>query len=376
MNLKKRSFETTKMSERIEPVIQIGSRKIGRRHPAFIVAEISGNHGHDYNRAVRLLKAAKDAGADAVKLQTYTPDTITIDCDNEYFAIKAGQWSGRNLHDLYKEAFTPWEWQPKLKKLGDEMGIEVFSTPFDPTSVDFLENEVGVNVFKIASFEVVDIPLLERVARTGKPVIMSTGMASLAETELAVGTLRKGGSPAVALLRCASAYPATPSQMNLATIRHLADAFDCVAGLSDHTLSPAVSIAAVALGASIVEKHFILSRTDGGPDAAFSIEPEELRQTVEMIRHAEAAVGRVAFGAGPGEKDSVVFRKSLFVVEEMKKGDVFTTRNLRVIRPGHGLSPVELPRILGRVAAADISRGTPLSCTLVGGWKSRREALE
>ncbi|MDD5306758.1 MAG: pseudaminic acid synthase [Deltaproteobacteria bacterium] len=346
--------------------MKINSRDIGSSHPAYFIAEMSGNHGHDFDRAVRLVRAAQKAGADAVKLQTYTADTITIDCDNEYFHISEGPWAGRNLHDLYEEAHTPWEWQPKLKKLGDELGIEVFSTPFDPTSVEFLETEVGVNVYKVASFEVVDIPLLEKVASTKKPVIMSTGMATLAEIDRAVRTLRDGGAPAVALLRCVSSYPATPDQMNLATIPHLAETFGCVAGLSDHTLSPAVPVAAVALGAKIVEKHFTLSRADGGPDAAFSLEPDELRHTVEMIRHAEAAVGRVTYGAGLDEAGSVVFRKSLFVVEDVKKGEQFTAQNVRVIRPGHGLSPIELPRVFGKMAVKDICRGTPLSWEMIG----------
>jgi pseudaminic acid synthase len=343
-----------------------GNRLVSPVTATYIIAEMSGNHGRDYGRAEALVKAAAAAGVNAVKLQTYTADTITLKCDNEYFRISGGLWDGRNLHELYQEAYTPWEWQPRLKKLGDELGVEVFSTPFDPTSVDFLEKEVGVNLYKIASFEVVDIPLLEKVAATRKQVIMSTGMATLAEIDRAVRTLREGGCPDIALLKCVSSYPATPDQMNLATIPHLAEAFDCVAGLSDHTLSPAVSIAAVALGARIIEKHFTLSRADGGPDAAFSLEPDELAATVRAVRDAEAAIGRVSYGAGLGEEGSVVFRKSLFAVEDVKKGEVFTSRNVRVIRPGHGLPPAELGLVLGRRAAADVTRGTPLCWDLVG----------
>jgi pseudaminic acid synthase len=344
---------------------QIAGRAVGPASPTYIIAEMSGNHGHDYKRAVRLVRAAKEAGADAVKLQTYTADTITIDCDNEYFKIKEGPWAGRNLHDLYAEAHTPWEWQPKLKRLGDELGIEVFSTPFDVTAVDFLEDEVGVSVYKIASFEVVDIPLLQRIASTKKPVIMSTGMATLAEIDSAVRTLRIGGTPEIALLRCVSSYPAMPEQMNLESLPHLALAFDCVVGLSDHTLSPAVSVAAVALGARMIEKHLTLSRADGGPDAAFSLEPAELQQTVRMIRDAEVALGHVSYGAGVGEEGSVAFRKSIFVVDDVKKGERFTKKNVRVIRPGHGLSPQFMPQVLGRRAEYDLRRGTPLTWDLL-----------
>jgi len=341
----------------------------GIDYPTYIIAEMSGNHGRDFSRAVQLVRAAKDAGADAVKLQTYTAETITLDCDNKFFRMGGGLWAGRTLYGLYEEAHTPWEWQPKLRMVGKELGIEVFSTPFDPTAVDFLEREVGVELYKIASFEVVDIPLLQRVARTKKPVIMSTGMATLAEIDRAVRTLREGGTREVALLRCVSAYPATPGQMNLATIPHLAEAFSCVAGLSDHTLSPAVAVAAVALGAKIVEKHFTLSRADGGPDAAFSLEPDELKDTIRMIRDAEAAIGRVSYGAGVGEEGSIVFRKSIFVVADVKEGERFTERNVRVIRPGHGLCPAEMPLILGRTATVDIACGTPLGWEMVGGPK-------
>jgi pseudaminic acid synthase len=340
--------------------IAFAGRTIGENHPTFIIAEMSGNHGHDYGRAEAILRAAAEAGADAVKLQTYTADTITLNCDNEYFKISEGPWAGRTLYDLYEEAHTPWGWQPKLKALGDSLGVEVFSTPFDATAVDFLENEVGVNLYKIASFEVVDIPLLEKVASTGKPVIVSTGMATLAEIDLAVRTLREGGAPQIALLKCVSSYPAKPDQMNLATIPHLAQTFDCVAGLSDHTLSPAVAVAAVTLGAVIVEKHFTLARTDGGPDSGFSLEPEELRQTVKMIRDAETAIGHVRYGVGAAEKSNALFRKSLFIAKDIKRGELITNQNVRSVRPGHGLPPRELKKVLGCRARQDLARGEPL----------------
>lgn len=343
-----------------QPTATIDDRTIGPGHPTFFIAEISANHNRDLGRAEELIRVAADAGADAVKLQTYTADTMTLDCDNEYFRIIEGPWAGQTLHNLYQKAYTPWEWQPKLKELGDSLGVEVFSTPFDSTAVDFLENEVGVNLYKIASFEVVDIPLLEKVAATGKPVVMSTGMASLAEIDHAVRTLRKGGTSQIALLKCVSSYPATPDQMNLATIPHLAEAFKCVAGLSDHTLSPAVSVAAVALGARIVEKHITLSRAGGGPDAAFSLEPDELSHTIRMVRDAEAAVGRIAYGIGVGEKSNALFRKSVFVAEPIDEGALFTTQNLRVVRPGHGLRPGEIGLVLGCRAARSLSPGTPL----------------
>ena len=350
------------MTQRRKPEFKFLDRIIGEEQATFFIAEMSGNHGHSYERAEKMLRAAAAAGADAVKLQTYTADTITIDCDNEYFRIGEGSlWSGRTLHELYDEAHTPWEWQPRLKKLGDALGVEVFSTPFDATAVDFLEQEVGVNLYKIASFEVVDIPLLEKVASTGKPVIMSTGMASLAEIDLAVKTLREGGSGDIALLRCVSSYPAEPEQMNLATIPHLSQSFDCVAGLSDHSLSSAVAVAAVTLGARIVEKHFTLAREDGGPDAAFSLEPAELAETIRAIREAEAAVGRVRYGAGVGEAGNVVFRKSVFVVKDIKKGELLSTKNIRVIRPGNGASPIFYKNVLGKRASRDFVRGTPLS---------------
>jgi pseudaminic acid synthase len=344
---------------------KIGRRAIGPGEPVYIVAEMSANHNQDYDQAVRIIHAAKAAGADAVKLQTYTPDTLTIDCDNEYFTIKGTIWEGRKLYDLYGEAYTPWAWQPKLKKIADEIGIDLFSTPFDATALDFLE-EMGVPAHKVASYENVDLPLLRKIAATGKPIIMSTGMATLAELDEAVRTIRDAGGEQLALLKCTSAYPAPVEEMNLRTIPHLAEAFDVVGGLSDHTLDNAVAIAAVALGACIVEKHLTLSRAIPGPDSSFSLEPDELKALVQAIRTVEKAVGRVHYGVSPHEEESRTFRRSLFVVADMKKGDKFTAANVRSIRPGYGLPTRYLEEIIGRRAARDIPRGTPLSWDLVG----------
>ena len=327
---------------------------------AYIIAEVSANHNGSIERAESIVRAAADNGANAVKLQTYTADTMTIPCDNEYFRIKGTLWEGKNLHALYQEAYTPWEWQPRLKALANDLGMDCFSTPFDATAVDFLE-KMDVPCHKVASFEVVDIPLLKKIAATGKPVIMSTGMASLAEIDEAVTTLRGNGTTELALLKCTSAYPAPPEEANLRTIPHLAQAFNCVAGLSDHTLGSAVAVGAVALGARIIEKHFTLARADGGPDSAFSMEPDEFKQMVQDIRTVEKALGSVCYDLTPKQKESKVFRRSLFVVKDMKAGDVFTEENVRSIRPGYGLHPRFLSIILGKQAAINIRQGTPLS---------------
>jgi N-acetylneuraminate synthase len=344
--------------------IRIGTSNIGFGFPAYIVAEMSANHGQDFDQAVKIIQAAKDAGADAVKLQTYTPDTITIDCRNEYFQIKGTIWEGRNLYDLYREAFTPWEWQPKLKAIADELGLDLFSTPFDHSAVDFLE-AMGSPAYKIASFELVDLPLIERVARTGKPLIMSTGMATLAEIDEAVRAARGAGAREIALLKCTSAYPAAPAAMHLRTIPHLAEAFGVPVGLSDHTLGISVPVAAVALGACIVEKHLTLSRSRPGPDSAFSLEPGEFKEMVEAIRMAEQALGEVNYELTEQKAASRVFRRSLFVVADMQAGETFTPENVRSIRPGHGLPPKYLPEVLGKRAIADIPQGTPLSFDLI-----------
>jgi N-acetylneuraminate synthase len=328
---------------------------------------MSANHNQSYDEAVRIIHAAKEAGADAVKIQTYTPDTLTIDCDNEHFRIGEGTlWSGRTLYDLYGEAYTPWDWQPRLKEEAERLGMDLFSSPFDATAVDFLE-KMGVAAYKIASFEVVDLPLIRRAAATGKPIIISTGMSSLAEIDDAVRAAREGGASEIVLLKCTSAYPAPASEMNLRTMPQLGAAFGVPVGLSDHTPGTTVPVVAVALGACMVEKQFTLSRATPGPDSAFSLEPHEFRAMVDAIRTAEAALGQVSFGAGEREAKSRIFRRSLFVVEDVRAGEEFTERNVRSIRPGNGLPPRYLPDILGRHAATDLQRGTPLDWAHVAG---------
>jgi pseudaminic acid synthase len=349
--------------------IGIKNRGIGPGYPAYVIAEMSANHHQNFDRAVKIIEAAKQAGADAIKLQTYTPDTLTIDCDEEYFHIEGTLWEGRTLYDLYQEAYMPWEWQPKLKQVTDDLGLDFFSTAYDVTAVDFLE-EIDIPVYKIASFELVDLPLLRRVAQTGKPIILSTGMATLAEVDEAVRTIREAGGEQLALLKCTSAYPAPPEEMNLCTISHLAQAFDVPVGLSDHTLGIAVAVASVALGACIIEKHFTLSRQDPGPDSAFSLEPHEFKAMVEAVRVAEKALGEVNYEVTAREQESRVFRRSLFVVKDMRAGEVFTGENVRSIRPGHGLNTRYLDEVLGRRAARDIERGTPLN------WDSFKSMIE
>ena len=328
------------------------------------IAELSANHNGSIERAEQIIRAAADAGADAVKLQTYTADTLTIPCDNEYFRIKGTIWEGRTLHDLYQEAFTPWEWTPRLMALAKDLGMDCFSTPFDATAVDFLE-ECDVSRYKIASFELVDIPLLKKVAATGKPVIMSTGMATLGEIDEAVRALRDNGAGELTLLKCTSAYPALPEEANLRTIPHLAQAFGCKAGLSDHTMGSAVAVAAVALGATAIEKHFTLARADGGPDGSFSMEPHEFKQMVQDIHTVEKALGSVCYGLTEKQKENKVFRRSLFVVRDIKAGETFTTENVRSIRPGYGLAPRYLEDILGRRCRRDTLTGTPVSWDLL-----------
>jgi pseudaminic acid synthase len=345
--------------------IRIGNREVGTGAPVYIVAEMSANHNQNLDQAFRIVHAAKEAGADAIKLQTYTADTITFRGDRECFRVSGGTlWDGRTLHDLYEEAFTPWEWQPKLKQVADSLGLHLFSSAFDATAVDFLE-QMNVPAHKVASFELVDLELIRKMARTGKPLIMSTGMADESEIAEAVEAAREAGATEVALLKCTSAYPAPPEEANLLTIPELARRFDCPAGLSDHTMNVAVPVAAVALGACIIEKHFCLSRADGGPDSAFSLEPHEFRAMVEAVRTAEKALGSVQFAPGAHEVNSRKFRRSLFVVENVRKGDVFTAQNVRSIRPSDGLHPRHLGEILGQRAARDIERGTPLDWTLI-----------
>jgi pseudaminic acid synthase len=349
-----------------ERTIEINGRRVGPGLPAYVVAELSANHNHSLDRAVETVRAAKAAGADAIKLQTYRADTLTIDSDAEWFRVKGTLWEGRTLYDLYTEAFTPWEWHPHLRDVAAEEGLDFFSTPFDDTAVDFLE-ELGVVAHKVASFENVDLPLLRRVAATGKPLIVSTGMATLAEVDEAVQAVRGAGGTQLALLKCTSAYPSTPDAMNLRTIPHLADAFGLPVGLSDHSMEVAVPAAAVALGACIVEKHLTLSRAEGGPDSAFSLEPHEFRDMVNAVRVAEQALGVVRYGCGPLEEKSRAFRRSLFVVQDVRAGEPYTAQNVRSIRPGYGLHTRHLEQVVGRVASRDVARGTPLAWDLVAG---------
>lgn len=344
--------------------IQIGDRKIGPGHPVYVIAELSANHNGSFEDACALVRVAKESGADAVKLQTYTADTITIDSREPAFMIKGTVWDGQNLHALYGEASMPWDWQPRLKALADEIGIAIFSSPFDSTSVDFLE-EMGVPAYKIASFELIDHGLLARVAATGKPVIMSTGMATLTEITEAVEVLRAHGCRELALLKCTSAYPAPPEEANLRTIRHLSETFGVPAGLSDHTLGIAIPAVAVALGASLIEKHFTLSRAAGGPDSAFSLEPQELADMITAAHAAEKAVGGISYQPTAKEVSHRAYRRSLFAVRDIAAGEPLTEENVRSIRPGHGLAPKHLGTVLGRQAKAPIKRGTPLSWDLL-----------
>lgn len=345
--------------------LQIRQNTVGPGYPTYVIAEVSANHQGSYEQAVRIIEAAHHAGADAVKLQTYTPDTLTIPVNNEHFRIGEGTlWAGRTLYDLYGEAYTPWEWQPRLKEVAENFGLDLFSTPFDFTAIDFLQ-KMDVPAWKIASFELVDLPLIERCAGTGKPLIMSTGMATHAEIEEAVAAARRGGATQIALLKCTSGYPAAPEEMNLRTIPDMIQGFDMPIGLSDHTLDLAVPVAAVALGACIIEKHLTLRRSDGGPDGAFSLEPDEFRAMVDQVRIAERALGRVNYEVSAKESASRVFRRSLFVVADVKAGEEFTAANVRSIRPGTGLHTRHLGEVLGRRAIHDIARGTPLNWELL-----------
>jgi pseudaminic acid synthase len=343
------------------PRMQIGHRCIAPGEPAYVIAEMSANHSQSFASAVQIVQAARASGADAIKLQTYTPDTITLASDREEFRIGGSTlWDGRSLHDLYSEAFMPWEWQPRLKQIAEDLGMDCFSSAFDSTAVDFLE-QINVPAHKIASFELVDIPLIQKMARTGKPLIMSTGMATLEEINEAVQSARAAGAKQIALLKCTSAYPAPAEEMNLRTIPEMSRCFDVPVGLSDHTMGIAAPVAAVALGACIVEKHFTLSRSVSGPDSAFSLEPQEFKAMVDAVRTAEKGLGTIQFGSSAGEKSGKAFRRSLFVVQDISEGALFTADNIRSIRPGYGLHPRHLEEVLGKRAAKEIKRGTPLN---------------
>lgn len=346
--------------------ISIANRRIGRGYPVYVIAEMSANHNQDFERAVKIAEAAKAAGADALKLQTYTADTMTLDCDKECFRIKGTIWNGNNLYQLYQQALTPWDWHPKLKRVCDDLGLTLFSTPFDPTSVDFLE-DMDVPAYKIASFELVDIPLLKKVARTGKPIIMSTGMATPEEIDEALAAIKGEGNNQVVLLKCTSAYPAPLEEMNLNTIPALVEAYGLPVGLSDHTLGSVAAVAAVALGGCVLEKHLTLSRNDPGPDSAFSTEPLEFKAMVGDIRAVEKALGTATYEITAKQKENRVFRRSLFVVKDIKAGEIFSMNNIRSIRPGGGLHTRYLEQVLGKKAVTEIRRGVPLSWDLVEG---------
>ncbi|HEV2673300.1 MAG TPA: pseudaminic acid synthase [Aliidongia sp.] len=348
--------------------LAIDGRKIGQAHPPYVIAEMSGNHNGEIGRALRLIDAAAEAGADAVKLQTYTADTITIDHDGPGFRLEGGLWDGRTLHDLYREAHTPWDWHARLFEHARNRGITIFSSPFDATAIDLLES-LGAPAYKIASFELIDLPLIQRAARTGKPLVISTGLATLGEIEEGVAAARGAGATEILLLHCTSAYPTPPEEANLRTMAHMAQGFDVPVGLSDHTMGLAVPVAAVALGAVAIEKHFTLARADGGPDAAFSLEAPELKEMVAACRAAWAALGRVDYGVSPGEGDGRQVRRSLYVVADVDAGAPLTETNVRSIRPGFGLLPKYLPEVLGRCAARALKRGEPLDWSMIGPGK-------
>ncbi len=340
--------------------IKIKDRIIGAGHPAYIIAEMSANHAGSLERAKEIIHAAKEAGADCLKIQTYTPDTITIDCHNQYFQIDDGTWAGENLYGLYGKAYTPWDWQPILKEEADKVGIDFLSTPFDNTAVDFLE-EMGIDFYKIASFEMVDLPLISYVASKGKPIIMSTGMATLEEIEEAVQAIYKTGNRSLALMKCSSAYPAKPSQMNLRTIADLKERFGVPVGLSDHSMGSLSAMTSVALGGCILEKHFCLGRDIENPDASFSMTPDEFRAMVQDVRNVEAAMGTAFYGPMEQEMSNLAFRRSIFVVQDIKAGEPLTDKNIRVIRPSNGLKPKHYEEVLGKCAVRDLERGTPLA---------------
>ena len=349
----------------MEKKIRIGKRYVGEGEKTFIVAEVSANHLQDYGRAEAIIEAAAQAGADAVKLQTYTPDTITLDCDNDYFQITQGTiWDGTTLHKLYEEAYTPWEWQPKLMEFANRLGLECFSSPFDSTAVDFMQ-EMDMPAYKVASFEINDIPLIRKIARIGKPIILATGIAYLEDMERALRVCREEGNEQIVLLKCTSAYPSPYEDMNLKVIPNMAQVFDCMTGLSDHSMGTAAAVASVALGGKMVEKHLTLSRADGGPDGAFSMEPDEFKKMVDEIRIVEKALGRVTYELTEQQKRSREDGRSLFVVKDMKEGEAFTEENVRSIRPAFGLHTMYYEEVMGKKARRDIPKGTPLDWKLI-----------
>jgi len=348
----------------MERKIKIGSKHIGEGCPCYIIAEMSANHAMDFDNAIKIIHLAKESGADAIKIQTYTADTMTLNSRKEQFLIKEGTWEGANLYELYQQAYTPWEWQARLKEEADKIGIDFFSTPFDKRAVDFLES-IGVEFYKIASFELVDIPLLKYVASKGKPIIMSTGMGTLGEIEEAVSAIRGEGNNQLCLLKCSSEYPANPENMNLNAIRHISETFNVPAGLSDHSVGPLSAVVAVSLGAKVIEKHFCISREIKNPDSTFSMEPAEFKKMVEDIRIVEKALGEAAYKRSNSEKTYVGLRRSIWVAKDIKEGEIFTEENLRVVRPGHGLEPKFFKEILGKKANSDVEEATPLKWNMI-----------
>tara|TARA_R110002167_G_scaffold2178_2_gene11084 strand:+ start:5997 stop:7052 length:1056 start_codon:yes stop_codon:yes gene_type:complete len=344
--------------------VSIAGRKIGAKYPPYIIAELSANHNGDIGRALRILEEAKRAGADAVKLQTYRADTLTLDCDRPEFRVQGGLWSGQTLYELYESAHMPWEWHEVLFKRARELDITMFSSPFDRTAVDYLEN-LGAPAYKIASFEAIDLPLIRYVAHTGKPMIISTGMADKNEICEAITTARDAGCHDLIVLHCVSGYPAPPQDYNLATMVDMADRFGVLVGLSDHTIDNTVAVSSVALGACVIEKHVTLDRSGGGPDDSFSIEPAELQALCSGAGAAWSALGRVNYARKESEKDNLIFRRSLYIVRDIKAGEVFTEENVRSIRPGYGLAPKHLEEVLGKPAKDAVSRGTALKWDLV-----------
>ena len=346
--------------------IEISGRKIGTEHPPLVIAEMSGNHNQSLDRALAIVDAAAVAGAHAIKLQTYTADTMTLNVHGGSFQINDPDslWSGRNLHDLYMQAYTPWEWHAPIIERARELGLICFSSPFDESAVDFLL-ELDAPAYKIASFENNHLPLIAKAASTGKPLIISTGMATLGELDQAVNTARNAGCDQLILLKCTSTYPATPEQTNIATIPNLKQLFGTEVGLSDHTMGIGVAVASVALGASVIEKHFTLCRAEGGVDSAFSLEPNELKALVVESKRAWQSLGKVTYGPGDAEQKSLVFRRSIYVSEDIKKGDIFSHKNLRIVRPGDGLQPSLLSSFIGRKSTKDIKKGSPLSLDLL-----------
>lgn len=347
-------------------MIRIGSRQVGRQHPPFVIAEMSGNHNQSLDRALEIVEAAAKSGAHGLKLQTYTPDTMTIDLDEGEFHIGNAKslWAGTSLYKLYGQAYTPWEWHEPIFARARALGLTPFSTPFDDTAVDFLER-LDVPCYKIASFENTDLPLIRRVAATGKPLIISTGMATAAELDESVRAAREAGCTQLILLKCTSTYPATPENTNILTIPHMRELFGCEVGLSDHTMGTGVAVASIALGATVIEKHFTLRRADGGVDSTFSMEPAEMAQLVVESERAWQALGQVSYGATEAEKGSIQFRRSLYLVKDLKAGETLSRDNVRAIRPGWGLPTKYLPQVLGRAVRRDVKRGTALQWELL-----------